>query len=149
MDYAHNPDGLTHIADLVANLRPEHKRVIAVLSGTGDRRDEDIRRLGEVAARMADELIIKETTQRRGRPYGDGPRLVREGALAGGLCEERVTFVEREPDAVVEALQRARPGDLVLIFADEATRIWPLITSFQPPCLAQPGAMGSPEPGAA
>jgi len=132
VDYAHNPAGLEQIAAMVERIRPNYNRVIAVLSGTGDRRDQDIRRLGEIAAGMVDELIIKETSQRRGRPRGDGPRLVREGALAGGLDEERIRYVEGEVEAVEAALRRASRGDLVLVFADEYGPTWEKITTFAP-----------------
>jgi cyanophycin synthetase len=67
LDYAHNPAGFEQMADLVAKLRPDHKRVISVITGTGDRRDEDIRELGRIAVNLADDLIIKETTLLRGR----------------------------------------------------------------------------------
>jgi cyanophycin synthetase len=85
LDYAHNPAGFEQMADLAAKLRPDHKRVIGVITGTGDRRDEDILELGRIAVNLADELIIKETTLLRGRKKGEIPRLIREGALAAGF----------------------------------------------------------------
>ena len=73
VDYGHNPAALEHMADLVGKLRPAHQRVIGVLSGPGDRRDQDITHLGELASRMFDELVIKEDRALRGRRPGEAP----------------------------------------------------------------------------
>ena len=139
LDYAHNPDGMQKVADLVAQLRPDHKRVLAVVTGTGDRRDEDIRRVGEVAAGMVDELIIKETTLLRGRRRGEVPRLIREGALAAGLTEDRILHFDGECEALLGALHRARPGDLVFVFCDDYKYCWKHIVGFKPQATPSPG----------
>jgi cyanophycin synthetase len=132
LDYAHNPAGFEQMADLVAKLRPDHKRVISVITGTGDRRDEDIRELGRIAVNLADDLIIKETTLLRGRKKGEIPRLIREGALAAGFAEDRLTMISDECEALTAALRRARPGDLVIAFCDDYKNCWKTITGFQP-----------------
>jgi cyanophycin synthetase len=132
LDYAHNPAGFAQMADLVAKLRPGHKRVIGVITGTGDRRDEDILELGRIAVNLADELIIKETTLLRGRKKGEIPRLIREGALAAGFPEERLTTIADECEALTAALRRARPGDLVIAFCDDYKNCWKTITGFKP-----------------
>jgi cyanophycin synthetase len=146
MDYAHNPAAMELMSDLVTKLRPEYKRVIGVLSGTGDRRDQDIHRLGELVAGMVDELIIKED-ERRGRPVGETTVVLRGGALAGGLPEERITTIMAEPEAVQTALTRAQPGDLVLIFASKTKDVWQRIVSFNkganPGTVAGAGANGT------
>src|SRR5690606_2152659 len=48
-DFAHNPHGLRLLCDFVSKL--DYPARIGVISGTGDRRDEDIRELGEISAR--------------------------------------------------------------------------------------------------
>jgi cyanophycin synthetase len=47
-DFAHNPHGLRLLCDFVSKL--DYPAKIGVISGTGDRRDEDIRELGEISA---------------------------------------------------------------------------------------------------
>jgi len=133
LDYAHNPHGMQQIADLIGRLRPEHKRVIAVTTGTGDRRDEDIRELGQIVGGMADEIILKETTLLRGRRRGEIPRLLAEGIRTAGVSDDRITFVEDEQTALQEALGRARPGDLVIVFCDNSGDCWKAITSYRVP----------------
>jgi cyanophycin synthetase len=132
LDYAHNPEGMRQLGQMVARLRPENGRVIGVLTGTGDRRDSDIRELGEIVAGFMDEIILKETTLLRGRRPGEVPRLLREGLLAGGMKPDAITFIEDECDATDAALRRARPGDLLLIFCDSYATCWGQVVNFQP-----------------
>lgn len=124
MDYGHNPAALEQMVDLVRRLRPGHKRVIGVLSGAGDRRDQDLTELGALAARMFDELIVKQDNSLRGRKAGETAELVRQGALRGGMTEDHITTVLPELEAVDAALHRAEVGDLVVIFADQVTPVW-------------------------
>jgi len=124
MDYGHNPAALEHMADLVGKLRPSHRRVIGVLSGPGDRRDQDIIELGKLAGRMFDDLVIKEDGSLRGRKQGEAPALLREGALSGGLDPQRIYMLGSELKAVDFALGLAQPNDLVVVFADQVTAVW-------------------------
>ena len=122
VDYCHNAAAMTMMVDLVKNLR--HERAIGVLQAAGDRRDGDIRDLGRIAANAFDVVIAKEDTNRRGRAEGDVARLLREGAAEGGLPPERLHERLSEREAVQFALGMAKPGDLVVIFADDVTQVW-------------------------
>ncbi len=133
LDYAHNPHGMEQIAEMVRAMRPNHQRILAVVTGTGDRRDQDIRALGEIAARMADEVIVKETTLLRGRRRGEVPRLVGEGLAAAGMPGDRISYFDNEREALDAALGRARAGDLVIIFCDDSKDCWQHITSYRVP----------------
>jgi cyanophycin synthetase len=124
MDYGHNPAALTEMVDLVGKLRPGYKRVIGVVSGPGDRRDEDLRDLGRLAARMFDQVIVKQDRSLRGRKDGETAEIVRSGVLDGGLSEDRISTVLPELEAVDHALNAAQPGDLVVVFADQVTPVW-------------------------
>ncbi|MGH2652059.1 MAG: Mur ligase family protein, partial [Actinomycetota bacterium] len=86
IDYAHNPHGLKSLGEFVermtaddggrswaANLR------LAVVATAGDRRDEDMREMGRVAARYFDDIIIREDRHTRGRDRGATAALVLEG----------------------------------------------------------------------
>ncbi len=130
MDYGHNPAALAHMADLVAKLRPSYRRVIGVISGPGDRRDNDLRQLGAIAAKMFDDMIIKQDKSLRGRAPGEAAALVRAGAIDGGMDESRITTILPELEAVDAALSRAQSGDLVVVFADQVTAVWKRIIYF-------------------
>jgi cyanophycin synthetase len=51
-------------------------------------------------------------------------RLIAEGAKEAGIAAEKIHEVLTEPEAVSFALGLAKPGDLVVIFADDVTQTW-------------------------
>jgi cyanophycin synthetase len=122
VDYGHNPAAMAKMADLVRELRK--KRAIGVVTAAGDRRDEDIRELGRVAASCFDVFIAKEDRDRRGRAPGEAAALLCDGARAAGLSTEKILTVLREDEAIDRALGLAEPADLVVIFADEPSAAW-------------------------
>jgi cyanophycin synthetase len=131
IDYAHNPHGLKSLGEFVermtaddggrswsANLR------LAVVATAGDRRDEDMREMGRVAARYFDDIIIREDRHTRGRDRGATAALVLEGVQEARRAGARAGYVEVVPDeleATKRALDRSRPGDLVVLCVDYAT----------------------------
>ena len=140
IDYAHNAAGLQTVGDFVermtadvrdhapagtaswtANLR------VAVIATAGDRRDDDMRELGRVAARYFDDIIIREDAHTRGRERGETAAIVQRGVdegRAAGARAGNVEIVTDELDAVRRALDRSRPGDLVLLCVDHAPAVW-------------------------
>lgn len=76
-DFAHNPHGLRLLCDFVSKL--DYPKKIGVISGTGDRRDEDIRELGEISAAYFDEIIIRCDKNLRGRTAEEIIGLLQEG----------------------------------------------------------------------
>ncbi|MCP2014873.1 cyanophycin synthetase [Deinococcus sp. HSC-46F16] len=144
LDYAHNPAGLAHLRDLVTHLRPPRGRVIGVMGVAGDRRDQDIRQMGEIAAEMFDDLVVREDELRRGRPSGEGARILSEGAIAGGLAPERITTILSERAAVDHGLSVARPGDLVIYLATEVEETWRRIRDFDSSHLPPAGTPEEP-----
>ncbi|HLM67447.1 MAG TPA: cyanophycin synthetase, partial [Longimicrobium sp.] len=118
VDYAHNPAAVRGLMDFVGRM--EARRRIGVVTMPGDRRDEDLRELGEITS-VLDYVVVKEHDQyRRGRPAGDVARLIAEGLEAGGLRPECHEAVLPEPEAVARALSLMEPGDLVVILADDS-----------------------------
>lgn len=76
-DFAHNPHGLQLLCDFVSKL--DYPTKIGVISGTGDRRDEDIRELGEISAQNFDEIIMRCDKNLRGRTAEEIMGLLEEG----------------------------------------------------------------------
>jgi cyanophycin synthetase len=141
LDYAHNAAGLETLGDFVDRLaadgaipeRPgEASRsanlVVGVVATAGDRRDEDMRRLGRVAARHFDIVIVREDRNPRGREKGETAELVVEGVREameeGNARAGTVEIVLDEMDAARKALDRARPGDVVVLCVDYATEVY-------------------------
>jgi cyanophycin synthetase len=133
VDYAHNPAGLQMAGDFVERLSapgvngpgPERGRRIAVIATPGDRRDEDMRELGRVAARVFDILIVREDANPRGRQRGEIARHVMEGVKAteDSRVETAEIIIDERP-AIDAALSRARPGDVVLLCVDKPADTW-------------------------
>jgi len=124
VDYAHNPAAIAALGDLVNRLRPNYRRTIAVIAAPGDRRDQDIREFGAIAAKTFDLLVIKEDNDRRGRKDGDIAKLLWEAAHEAGMPPDRMITVLDELEATRHALKLAEPDDLVVICADEITAVW-------------------------
>jgi cyanophycin synthetase len=76
-DFAHNPHGLKLLCDFINKL--DYPLRIGIISGTGDRRDEDIRELGEISAQYFDEIIIRCDKNLRGRTADEIINLLKEG----------------------------------------------------------------------
>ncbi|MDB4881305.1 MAG: cphA [Gemmatimonadetes bacterium] len=121
IDYAHNAAAIAGLLDFVVQLPAEHR--MAILSVPGDRRDEDLREIGALAARM-DYVIFKEHERyRRGREPGEAARMLAEGLLATGFPAERVAHFDDERDAVAHAIGVMRHGGVVAIMADDGLAV--------------------------
>ncbi|TME24860.1 MAG: cyanophycin synthetase [Chloroflexi bacterium] len=131
VDYAHNPHGLEMAGDFVERLTapgvngPEPGRRIAVIATPGDRRDEDMRELGRVAARVFDDLIVREDANPRGRRRGEIAQHVMEGIKTAhhSRVQSAEIIIDERP-AIGAALSRARPGDVVLLCVDKPADTW-------------------------
>lgn len=115
MDYAHNPAGLRGLAKFISKLPNKYRT--CVMNGTGDRRDEDIRELGQVAGETFDRIVIRRGHYLRGRDEKEMIALLQEGiARAGRDIAVRVILESR--DAIHHAIKYARKKELVVTLAD-------------------------------
>ena len=131
LDYGHNPAAVEAMCTLVDRLDVTGRR-ICVLAAPGDRRDEDIRDIGRIAAGKFDLYICRRDDSLRGREPDEVPSLLREALIAHGTPHDRIAVIPEEHAAVHSALAEAGPGDLVLIFADAITRSWKQVIQFRP-----------------
>ena len=116
LDYAHNPAAISGLIDMV--MRMPVTRRIGCVTAPGDRRDEDIREAGRLAARL-DHIIIKEDVDRRGRAPGEIAGLIREGLLEKGFSEDRIEIVPSEPDAIEHGISMLTQDTMLVVFADK------------------------------
>ena len=114
-DFAHNPHGLQLLCDFISKLDYPHK--IGVISGTGDRRDEDIRALGEISARYFDEIIIRCDKNLRGRSADEIIGLLKDGleSVNPGLPYK---VIPHENEAIDYAYEHCPKDGLVTIMCD-------------------------------
>jgi len=144
IDYCHNVDGMRQLADFVNRMMVETPkksgrvgapatgsrpgRAIGVLGIPGDRRDDDQREYGAIAAGAFDEIIVREDANLRGRAPGETAANVIEGVrqakAAGAARAAKSEKVLDEMSAVRAALRRAVPGDLVVCCVDNAVAVY-------------------------
>ena len=118
-DYGHNPDAMRALVQAVEALpAAEGQRRSVVISGAGDRRDEDIREQTRILGAVFDDVILYQDAAQRGRADGEVVALLREG-LSGAARTRRVDEIRGEFVAIDLALDRLRPGDLSLILVDQ------------------------------
>ena len=115
-DYGHNPDAMRALVDAV-NAMPAKRRSV-VISGAGDRRDDDIREQTAILGKAFDEVILFQDACQRGREDGEVLALLREG-LKGAPRTTHVEEIMGEFIAIDTALNRLQPGDLCLMLVDQ------------------------------
>ena len=115
-DYGHNPDAMRALVSAV-NALPAKRRSV-VISGAGDRRDEDIRAQTVILGAAFDDVLLYQDAAQRGRADGEVMRLLREG-LAGAGRTQHVEEIRGEFIAIDTALARLQPGDLCLVLVDQ------------------------------
>jgi cyanophycin synthetase len=115
-DYGHNPDAIAALVRAVEAMPARRRHV--VISGAGDRRDEDLRRQTELLGDSFDTVVLYEDACQRGRADGEVLALLRQG-LAGATRARAVTEVRGEMLAIDTALAGLQPGDLCLVLVDQ------------------------------
>ena len=134
IDYAHNPSGLSLLmnASLEARYKGRFKgrlkagkdqheevrgRIGLLLGQAGNRGDEAIKQLADVAASyQPDQIIIKELpSMLRGRVMGEVPALLRAALAAKQFPIEQLMSEASEVEAARRLLEWAKPGDLLIM----------------------------------
>ena len=118
-DYGHNPDAIQALVNAINSMAGKSAgRRSVVISGAGDRRDEDIRQQTEILGEAFDQVILYQDQCQRGRADGEVLALLQQGLKNAGrardICEIRGEFL-----AIDRALEDLRPGDLCLILVDQ------------------------------
>ncbi len=115
-DYGHNPDAIKALVQAVSNLPAQRRSV--VISGAGDRRDDDIREQTRIIGDVFDDVVLYQDACQRGRVDGEVLALLRQG-LQGARKTEHVEEIHGEFKAIDQAMDRLRSGDLCLILIDQ------------------------------
>ena len=114
VDLAHNEAGLASLLSVLHGLRPPGCSVRLVLGTAGDRTDDVLSLLGELAARGADDVVIGHKERYlRGRTTAEMAALYRAGAESVGVSD-----LPEEPTELAglrRLLGRSAPGDVVAV----------------------------------
>lgn len=114
-DFAHNPHGLKLLCDFVSKL--DYKTKVGVISGTGDRRDEDIMELGEISAQYFDQIIIRCDKNLRGRTADEIIGLLKAGIEKVNPKIPTLT-IANENEALEYIYANQVPGALYTVMCD-------------------------------
>jgi cyanophycin synthetase len=115
-DYGHNPDAMRALVAAVEALPAKTRSV--VISGAGDRRDEDITEQTVILGAAFDDVILFQDACQRGREDGEVLDLLRLG-LQGAARTKHIEEIRGEFIAIDAALARLQPGDLCLVLVDQ------------------------------
>ncbi|WAS03950.1 cyanophycin synthetase [Gloeomargaritales cyanobacterium VI4D9] len=128
IDYAHNPHGYRAVGEFVR--RWDKGERIGVIGAPGDRRDEDLREMGRIAAELFDRVIIKEDDDTRGRPRGDAADWLQLG-VSETVATRVFQVILDETTAIQTALKQGKAGDLIVIFPERVSRTLQLVHEAQ------------------
>lgn len=139
VDFAHNPAGLELLCDFTTKIEGSPK--VGIISGTGDRRDDDIRELGRISGRYFEEIIIRQDKNLRGRTREEIVNLLLEGIKETQPREIPIEVIYSEKEAIMYAYKNAKPGSLITIMCDVVAEALDLIKELK----EQEDEMGEPE----
>jgi UDP-N-acetylmuramoyl-L-alanyl-D-glutamate--2,6-diaminopimelate ligase len=106
VDYAHTPDSLDNVLKAARSLT--EKRVHVVFGAGGDRDRGKRPLMGEIASRLADNVIVTSDN-----PRSEDPEAIIEQILAGAAPATAHDADRRA--AIAEAIGAAEAGDVVVI----------------------------------
>lgn len=111
VDYAHTPDALEKLLEAAQSVTKN--RVILVFGATGDRDKGKRPIMGEIAARLADRIVLTDDES-----YNEDPQTIRDEVMtgiekAGGSA--KTTELGDRREAIEKALSIAKKDDTILI----------------------------------
>ena len=110
IDYAHTPDALEKLLLSVRQMRRRQERILLLFGCGGDRDRSKRRRMGQIASRLADFLIITSDNSRSEDPGSIIDEIIK------GIDRERAYIVLPDRrDAIRYAVSVAGSGDILLL----------------------------------
>ncbi len=107
VDYAHTPDGLEQLLETARELTAG--RLVVVFGCGGDRDRSKRPRMGEVACRLADVVVVTSDN-----PRSEDPSAIIAAVKNGCVGREPMTEIDRRT-AIGTAIDGAGEGDVVVI----------------------------------
>jgi len=109
IDFAHTPEALERILDVLRPLVPAPRRLIVVFGAGGDRDRGKRPRMGAAAERWADLVLVTSDN-----PRSEDPEAIIDEIVAGMEGGRHERIADRR-GAIRRALELAGPGDLVVL----------------------------------
>ena len=115
-DYGHNTDAIQALVRAIDSMPAKRRSV--VISGAGDRRDEDIRQQTQILGDAFDEVVLFQDKCQRGRADGEVLKLLRQGLEKAKRARD-VKEIRGEFLAIDAAVNNLKAGELCLILIDQ------------------------------
>ncbi len=115
VDYAHNTAGIQKFAEFMDATTATRK--IGVVSGLGDRRDEDTMGFARVAGRIFDEVVLRQDRDLRGKT-AEEIKVLMERGLRLDKPDLPITYIENEMAAIDHVLETAPEGSVITLFTE-------------------------------
>lgn len=128
VDYAHNAHGVRALGKFIKTFDAPLK--VGVITGVGDRRDEDIIALGEEAAHVFDDIIIRHDEDLRGRTPEEIDNLLWTGIERVDISKP-ITYFPDECQALEHAVANACPGSVIVVLIENIGRVLDCIKRLQ------------------
>jgi cyanophycin synthetase len=127
IDFAHNPAGYMAIEEFLSSVDSPKK--IGIISGVGDRRDEDITECGKIAGRMFDHIIIRQEKHLRGRTEENINGLILDGINSAG---KKITYeiIPKEIEAIKHSISIAEQGTFIVALSDVVTNAIDIVQEY-------------------
>ena len=126
LDLAHNEAGLEALLQVARGLTAPGARVHLALGGTGDRSDEAIQALGEMAGKGADHVVVAHKPKYlRGRTLAEVDQHLRTGLARVGIGE--VESYDTEMEGLLAVVPTLGDGDVLAFMCHDsqaAIRVW-------------------------
>ncbi|MCX2431805.1 cyanophycin synthetase [Pedobacter sp. GR22-10] len=115
VDFAHNPDGFNGVKAYLQSVEAtEH---VGIISGTGDRRDEDIIETARISAQMFDKIYICQEKYLRGRKQDELINLLIKGIKEVDPNKE-IIINNKSTECLQIAINTAKKGSYLTILSN-------------------------------
>lgn len=117
LDYGHNIEGYKAVLDFTKGLKKN--QIVGIIGMPGDRKDDDLYKVGELCAKSFDRIIIKEDMDLRGREPGEVADIFYDAIIKAGMNPKNVEIIYSECEAIRSALSNAKEGDFIVAFYED------------------------------
>lgn len=128
IDNAHNTINFEGLKNFLEHF-PENK--IGAIDAAGDRSNEEIISIGQIAAKTFNELYIYEGVDNRGRKKGEILELLKKGVLLEDFIPEKLYSFTNHTKAWETALNNCLVNDLLVITTARCDKTYKVIEKFR------------------
>ncbi len=123
VDYAHTPDGLENVLEAAREITPKTSKLICLFGCGGDRDATKRPKMGEIAERLSDKIVITSDN-----PRSEEPQQIITDVLAGlkSINTQKV-FVEADRKKAIELLKTIADKQDVIVIAGKGHETYQIL----------------------